>query len=379
MLGIFSIGRLTKLWLLQMPVAVALAMLVSGAAVGAFAISIDEQPPSASSGPSQKLTLEEVRPTPGAATSPDPSLETPESQNVTVRGIVADFGGKALLGAVVKLDSFDGTTLLSTIESTTDTMGAFEFKNPDGNAYVVSSTYGSTTYASDVLIANSIVELRVGPSTDDSSVLHLVRDSTVLSGDTKGIQVVQILDLEVAGDAAYLGSIELPLLQGATQFRLRTGIVRQHLRFSEGSVTYESPLRPGKSTLVFEYLLEPPAKKAILVRTATLDVENLELLATGDLALEASSPSGSGQEFEVEEDVALGEGGNAKTYARLVAKDVPRGARFEATIGVQKRPPLAAPAAVVAALVALVYVFRSKAKPTGPPAESATESTGTET
>lgn len=320
--------RLSGLGLLRMPRLVGAAVLAVGVAVGALGFVL---PRLEGTGPAPEARI----PLQPAEPDTTPPAEEP-SRSGSVTGVVRTASGEELEDATVTLRRFRRTEEVETTDTTTDTDGSFAFTEVESApdvAYTVETEYREARFASDLLFggphgAGDEVELIVARPTEDTDVLSVDVDSTVLVGDAEGIQVVQIAGFENASDRAYVGPLRLPVLDGAAGLVPRRGIVRTRLSVGSTELVSRAPLLPGRTEIVYEYGLPAPAESRTIERRVRYPTGRLDLLVAGELAVR--DPAGLTDEGEVR----LGATGEERPYRRYSATDLEPGDTMTPAVGI---------------------------------------------
>ncbi|HVL81027.1 MAG TPA: carboxypeptidase-like regulatory domain-containing protein, partial [Actinomycetota bacterium] len=316
------LARLTSVALRAMPFWLAALSVGAGAAVAtAGLVASAGQPAPAPAGPTPGLTLE-----PAGTPPPDP---TPQPADGRIAGTVRTAQGTPAAGTAVTLTRFEATTEAERRETTTADDGRYTFEGlPTGptDAYVVSAAYEQATFPSDVLVLDAerdrTVDLTVAAVTTDDSVVRVELDSTLLTVVPAGLDVLQILNVLVDGEAAFTGGLRLPILEGASGFEPRRGLSRQLLRFDDQDrLTSDAPVLPGRTEIVYGYTLPRPAERSTIVRQPDHPTDRLELLWAGDVTVDAPSLEAAGE-------VSVG-GVNAKRYT---GRDLEPGERVEVAL-----------------------------------------------
>lgn len=319
--------RISGLGLHRMPRIVGAVVLVAGVAVGALGFvlpRLDGAEPASE----PQIPLEPSEP------SDEPSEKMEESGTIT--GIVRTAEGEPMEDTSVTLRQFRRTDAVDTTQATTDPDGAFAFDElavaPDV-AYTVETDHRGATFASDLLFlgphgTGEEIELVVAPPTENVDELTVDVDSTVLVGDAEGIQVVQIVGFENAGDRAYVGPVRLPVLDGAAGLVPRRGLVRTRLSVGPDELVSGTPILPGRTEVVYEYGLPAPTDARELERRVRYPTERLDVLVAGELVVR--DPAGLSDEGEVR----LGATGDDRPYRRFSATGLAPGDAVAPTIGI---------------------------------------------
>lgn len=340
--------RIARLGLRTMPVAVAVAAAIAGltlAGIAAFWII---------SGPSQ--------PSPRAAQLRlEPDAAIPEDAATgAVSGVVRTHHGTGMAGATVTLRRFDRTTPTGTQTTTTDGDGRYSFETlPAGptSGYRVQTVFDGTTFGSKLLLvvpgATTTADLVVAPPTTDATVVELAVDSTVLLGDARGVEVLQITSVHNTSDRAFVGGLRLPLLARASGVDPRHGLDRSLLSFSDGDLVSHGPVLPGTTQIVYVYSVPLPRSGLSLHRSIRYRTHAFALLAGSALDVRATSLRPQGR-------VTIGPAQGAsseRTYRRWSSGMLEPGAGIRADVVARNRQRWRTAAVVGAAVIAAIVLF----------------------
>lgn len=319
--------RLSGLGLRRMPRLLGAAVLVVGVAVGGLGLVLPRLG-GADPAPGPRIPLEPAEPpetTPGTADG-----------SGTISGVVRTADGEPVEETAVTLRRFRRTEEVETLEATTDPGGTFAFTElavaPDV-AYTVEADHRGATFASDLVFlgphgASTDVELVVSPPTEDADALSVDVDSTVLVGDTEGIQVVQIVGLTNETDRAFVGPVRLPVLEGAAGLVPRRGLVRTRLSTGPDELLSRAPVLPGRTEVVYEYGLPAPTDARTIDRRVRYPTGRLDVLVAGELVVrDAAGLSDEGE-------VRLGTTGEERPYRRYSAAGLEPGDTVAPTVGI---------------------------------------------
>jgi hypothetical protein len=330
--------RLMRFALQRMPLAVASGALVAGLAVVVLGVTWH---PSAAP-PDLRVERETAQAHPLAI-----------QLRASVAGGIRTAAGEPVRGAAVALNRFERTELVEHLESRTSDDGRYVFTDlvlRPATAYRVSTEYEGTAFASDLLIPQPEhtaleADLVVAASTDDPASLSVPVDSTVVLGDERGLQVLQIMTVRNAGDRAYVGGLKLPLLPGATGLNPRKGADRTRLVLSGGGLVSSAPVLPGETEVVYDYVVPSASGRLAIDRATSYPTGRVELLVSP--AMSVRSP-----DLEGGRPVSLdAPGANARRYRAWSATKLEPGAAVRATVRLPARSHAVRDSLVVAAVI----------------------------
>jgi hypothetical protein len=329
-----GVARLTGRVLTRMPRAVGVATIVAGTGVAASGFALHPSPPA------------RTPPSPAASSSAGPAPVTG-----TISGSVHDAQDAPVAAATVVLRRFERTEEQDAARATTAPDGAFSFAGlqiGDTTAYVVSTDYDGTTFRSELVLldphaSSRRVDIAVAQTTTDAESVSVTVDSTVLVGDRRGAQIVQIVSVRNDGARAYTGGLRLPLLPRAQELQPRSGLDQTRLSLESGELVSTAPVMPRTTQIVYEYAIPMPARGVDLTRVFRYPTKRFELLAGTGLDVRSHMLRPAGR-------VKLA----TRTYRSYSTRDVRPGARVRATIRVGGRSGPLRTGAIVAAIVVAV-------------------------
>jgi hypothetical protein len=344
-----SVGvlRLTGAGFVAMPRRVAQIVLVTGIAVVAFGVVlISLGPPDDEPSAIPRATLEP------ASDDPKPSTDR------GVRGTVVTQDGDAIDDVKVTLVPLFMEAGVDPLRTRTDADGDFSFDDVDvdpGSPWIAEATFDGVRFPSAALRAprgpDAPLRIVVAPTTKSEKDVRIDVESVAVVGDKSGGQAVHALTVTNDGQRAYVGGLRLPLLPGATAIQEGTGLDRRYLELGEGEMTSRAPILPGRHDLTYTYIVQMSDRGIAIAHRTQLPTERYEVLVGGGITL--SARGGLRQDGHVE----LGPGGEQRTYARYVARDLDRGDRVDARVAVASGPDaLRIGGFVLAALLAIAVI-----------------------
>ncbi|HVE92227.1 MAG TPA: carboxypeptidase-like regulatory domain-containing protein [Actinomycetota bacterium] len=330
--------RLTGPWLSRMPAVIAGIAVGLGAAVAASGV-VASRP----AVPAIQLT-ERATPAPAPLAA--------------LQGTVRTAAGAPVAATKVVLRRFVRTEPNGQAEATTGPAGEFAFPGLEASpsaAYRVVTDFSGTTFGSDVIVLPPVgepdrVDLVVAETTPDAAALSVQVDSTVLFGDAKGVQVLQVLGVRNSGDRAFTGGLRLPLLPEAHSFQPRKGIDRTTLTFDHDGLMTTAPVLPGETEIVYMYAVPAPTKPLRLERSVSLPTSRLELLWTGEL--DVRSPG-----LRPEGPVRVGGEAGGRRFSRMRKSGVNADEGIRATVRAGAGRDRLRPAAVAGGVAVAIGVL----------------------
>lgn len=332
-LAALGVLRLAGVTLRRMPAVVAAASVLTGMAVAASGVPLRRPPQS---------------PSPPRAASSTQAPEAPGQGAIT--GSIRRPGGPGIAEAGVALHRFDGLEEVETRDATTGPDGAFVFGGlPIGPriAYTVTTDYGGTTFRSGLQILDPHaperdVELVVAETVADPAVLSVGVDSTVLVGEERGVEVVQILNVHNSSERAFVGQLRMPLLPRASGLDPRKGLDRTRLSLESGDLVSSAPILPGTTEVIYTYNVPMPPDGLTARRTFSYPTKRFALLVGDRLDVEAPALRGAGR-------VKLGE----RSYVSYRKSGLRSGSTIRATVRRTENSTARTAGVAAAALIAL--------------------------
>ncbi len=241
-------------------------------------------------------------------TSPTPAAGTPTPQaqaeatregivTITIRGQIKHAEGNPLPPDMsVRLQAFDQNGMpLEALETTVDPDGTFVFANVQAafhTMFLVATEYEGVMYISDSIVAvpeqqEYEVTLEVYDTTTSLDAVRIQRLHLLVEApEGDQVRVAELYIIEntgvrtvVAEDPAQ-GVLKFTLPEGATglSFPPTLGQLGDRFRLTEGGFVDTEPLRPGRTSLLFSYVLPYDRNWATIAHTVPLPVQAVTLL-----------------------------------------------------------------------------------------------------
>ena len=231
-------------------------------------------------------------------------------------------GGGNTAGLQVCLIIYVDNEIQTTITTTTDEEGKFQFSNlAREHRYLISVTYMEVDYYYPVVFSaddgKEYVQVAVCDSTNSDHAIKVVLAHKIVDFEEESVIITEMFVLVNEGDRTYVGGEEsivdgkqgilvFTLPQGATDFKSPPELADDFLLLSESKVTYAVPFPPGESQVIFTYNLPMPKSNQLNLSfsvdypTDYLDVmvrsDNVEV-STGQLAPAEPVETSTGEKY----------------------------------------------------------------------------------
>jgi len=192
----------------------------------------------------------------------------------SIEGQVLHAEDGPMAGIPVRLEHFDGMTLVDSSTTETDGEGQFAFTDlllGEDQIYIARVVYDDVEYSSGMLVVTDIdpaqtVTLNIAGTTEDDSFIVLERVHLIVQPLADAVQIGEMLILSNYGDAGYVGSslpdgtvatIRVQLPPDAEQVSFESGELGERFVEIEGGIADTRSVPPGRSVdqIVFSYIL----------------------------------------------------------------------------------------------------------------------------
>ncbi len=297
-----------------------------------------------------------------------------------VRGKVVSSSGEAIANTDIELVPLFIGKKAKRLHASTDSDGAFAFKDVEinpGSPYSVDIRFGGARFSSEILRSprgrDDPVEVVVAKTTRKIDSLSVEVESLALVGDATGAQAVHAFTVVNGGARAYVGALRLPFLKGAIAIREGAGLDRRYLDIADATLVSKAPVLPGRHNLTYTYVVQMTKNGIALDRRPTLPTKRYELLVGGNLHVD---PHLGRPTLRDDGEVKLGPREDKKAYRRFVARDLDADSIVSVRLTAGNGSDLlrtaatiagAAAGAIVLAFVLMPLVRRRRGKAASPP------------
>jgi len=172
-------------------------------------------------------------------------------------------------GITVTLIAFEAgpqVKMVGTLSTTVQSDGSFRFADLDPEAqvaYVVTTEYRGVNYGSDAVQLSpnqpqSAITLTVYETTDQADAIRFDRVHIFADFPTSDrLRIGELYVISNTGDRTYVGSLQIPLPEGATDLRFERGTAAGRFTETDEGFIDTAPVLPGEGTteLLFSYAL----------------------------------------------------------------------------------------------------------------------------
>ncbi len=292
--------------------------------------------------------------TPGPRITLSPDTDRKPVARDEIHGVVLGSKGKPAAGVRVDLTPLFEDENAKKHSTETDDKGRFTFADvavTPGTPFVADARFDDARFPSGVLRApteaGEPVRIVVAETTKNARDVAFGVESVALVGDEKGIQAVHAVTVRNKGDRAFVGTLRLPLLDGANAIDPAQGLDRRDLELDDGELLSRTPIAPGRHDITYTYVASTPRDGLDVIHRVLYPTERFELLVGGEL--EAARFEGVAEAG----DVRISE----RDYTRYEAHDLEPRAAIELLVTVKGGSALLRNAGMGAAATAAVAIL----------------------
>lgn len=207
-------------------------------------------------------------------------------------------------GALVTLWTFVADQAESSLETTADASGRFQFEGleTEDRAYRLEAEYKGVRYESDVVAFPAgedflSVPLSVYESTTSSADISVERAHLIVAFEPGTIYVREVQIFSNAGNLTYIGptgqegevTADFPLPQGASAVELADGFMECCTVETDTGFASTYPLVPGSTQFVLSYSLSHDSTTYDLVKKVAHPTASFDILVA-DVGVEVTAP-----------------------------------------------------------------------------------------